>query len=779
MPLSQSIRQCRTIMISGLLLAASSVWADPTVPGFTIMPYASVTDPEGLAFAPDGTLYVGRDDSGSNGSGAGAVKIHQVGPGGAPVAEYGNEAIPDPDAVAFDANGAISGISGAVIVGGSVDGSFSQGQLVAIAPDGAVSSVVSVGTNPRNPNQLIFDHVGRLLIADFGAVGVADGKVLALIPGGTPTTLITPPADPFFIAVDENNQIFVNTEDGNIRVYDATGVQVNGAFATGLGSAPMAFGPGGAFGHDLYTVSDAGNLIRIDQQGNQTVLGAGFGVVENLAFGPDGALYLAEFSNDRILRLAAPPCIAPPSGLVGWWPGDGNSNDLAAGNTSVLQNGAAFATGKVSQGFSFDGLNDFVSAPHSATLDLTGDLTIDAWINPTLIAGDQRVIATKRSLDDNDVTYAFFLKPTGVLSFTSRNNGGSFIDADTVATIPLNQFTHVAVTIQGTTLTFYINGAVSTTLAYSTVRPSTTDDVTIGIVNINVPPNLSHPFKGVIDEVEIFNRALAAEEINEIVTAGSAGKCKTDHFFCYKTKAVKNSTEVFTPPPPVTLTTADLAAARFDVKKPLSLCLPAKKNGEGVTDEETHLEAYQISLTKMTPPQSSPQRFTNIVVRNQFGDITLDTLKPTRLLVPTAKDLGASPALPSLHDVDHYRCDAVKLSQGASSFTPIPNVQLADQFSPAGKQFKLTKPLRLCLPVAKNGEPIKNGTSALLCYRALRMPGEPAHTKQLGVHLHNQFGVEQVDTVKEEELCVPSLLPTQGSIAGMPAAQEMEESPGK
>jgi hypothetical protein len=757
------------------LFLASLGFADPTTPGFTITTYAPVTDPEGLAFAPDGTLYVGRDDSGSNGSGAAAVKIHQVSPGGTATVEYGDDAIPDPDAVAFDANDAISGIPGAVIVGGSTDSSFSQGQLVAIAPNGAVSSVVSVGTNPRNPNQLIFDHTGRLLIADFGAVGVSDGKVLALSPGGTPTTLITPPADPFFIAVDENNQIFVNTEDGNIRVYDATGVQVNGAFATGLGSAPMAFGPGGAFGHELYTVTDAGNLLRIDQQGNQTVLGSGFGVIENLAFGPDGALYLAEFSNDRILRLAAPPCIAPPNGLVGWWPGDGNTNDLAAGNNGVLHNGAAFATGKVGQGFSFDGVNDFVSAPHNTNLDITGDLTIDAWINPALITGDQRVIATKRSLDDNDVTYAFFLKSTGVLSFTSRSGGGGFIDADSIATIPLNQLTHVAVTIQGTTLTFYINGAVSRTLAYTVTRPSTTGAVTIGIVDINVLPGLSHPFKGVVDEVEIFNRALPAGEISQIFAAGSAGKCKTDHFFCYKTKATKNSSEVFTPPSPITLTTIAEAGVRFDIKKPLSLCLPAKKNGEGVADEDTHLVAYQISLTKMTPPQSPPQRFTNLVVHNQFGDITLDTVKPTRLLVPTAKDLAVSPLPPGPNDVDHYRCDAVKLSQSAPLFTPILNVQLADQFIPAGKQFKLTKPLRLCAPVAKNGEPIKNAASSLLCYRALRMPGEPAHATQLGVHLHNQFGVEQVDTVKEEELCVPSSLIGQGSIAGVLNEQEMEE----
>ncbi len=33
---------------------------------------------------------------------------------------------------------------------------------------------------------------------------------------------------------------------------------------------------------------------------------------------------------------------------------------------------------------------------------------------------------------------------------------------------------------------------------------------------------------------------------------------------------------------------------------------------------------------------------------------------------------------------------------------------------------------------------------------------QPKHEKGVGIHTNNQFGPEQLDTIKEEELCVPS-----------------------
>ena len=53
-----------------------------------------------------------------------------------------------------------------------------------------------------------------------------------------------------------------------------------------------------------------------------------------------------------------------PSGLIGWWPGDTNANDLASTNNGTLEAGATAGNpGYVGGSFLFDGTNDFVSIP--------------------------------------------------------------------------------------------------------------------------------------------------------------------------------------------------------------------------------------------------------------------------------------------------------------------------------------------------------------------------------------------------------------------------------
>ncbi len=72
------------------------------------------------------------------------------------------------------------------------------------------------------------------------------------------------------------------------------------------------------------------------------------------------------------------------------------------------------------------------------------------------------------------------------------------------------------------------------------------------------------------------------------------------------------------------------------------------------------------------------------------------------------------------------------------------------------KLFDLKKPTRLCNPVEKNGEEKKNPDTHLMCYQAKPAKDEPKHIPMTGIHVNNQFGPEQLDTIKEEELCVPS-----------------------
>jgi hypothetical protein len=59
-------------------------------------------------------------------------------------------------------------------------------------------------------------------------------------------------------------------------------------------------------------------------------------------------------------HAVAQDCVEPPAGLVSWWPGDGDADDIVGNNDGTLVNETSFTAGVVDQAFQFDGVNDYV-----------------------------------------------------------------------------------------------------------------------------------------------------------------------------------------------------------------------------------------------------------------------------------------------------------------------------------------------------------------------------------------------------------------------------------
>jgi hypothetical protein len=223
------------------------------------------------------------------------------------------------------------------------------------------------------------------------------------------------------------------------------------------------------------------------------------------------------------------------------------------------------------------------------------------------------------------------------------------------------------------------------------------------------------------------------------------------HFLFYKVKTTPGTQ--FVPPPPVNL--ADQFETKIhNVKKPLALGNPANKNDEDPDAENYphHLEAYLIKETPGTPLHA---KRSNLRVVNQFGVIFVDTIKAERLLVPTAKDHVSQPPPPLDPPVDHFKCYKVRVTPGTPKFQARQAV-IVDQFNQP-KTFDVKKPTRLCNPVNKNGEGIQDPNAHLMCYQVKPASGQPKHIKVFGLFVNNQFGPERLGTIKEEELCLPSL----------------------
>jgi hypothetical protein len=65
--------------------------------------------------------------------------------------------------------------------------------------------------------------------------------------------------------------------------------------------------------------------------------------------------------------------------LISWWRGEGNANDAVTGNNGVVVGNAGYGSGRVGQGFVFDGNGDAVQVGNPANLRLQ-NMTIEAWI---------------------------------------------------------------------------------------------------------------------------------------------------------------------------------------------------------------------------------------------------------------------------------------------------------------------------------------------------------------------------------------------------------------
>lgn len=287
----------RALGLGGCLFAASGAFSQ-SVPGFTVQTYALVTDPIRICFAPDGSMFAGRDATGSGGTNSQAVKIHRIAPLGLSTAEYGSSTIPDPDAVIFDATGTVSGTPGSVIVGSAI--TTTTGRLTRIPPSQIVG-VLYNGTAVQNPGDFVFDSSSRLLV-------VEPGIRVVRFTGATPANLFTA-TNIATVDVDSSTQnIYTGGTDGPVRSYTSAGAVISNPFcafpaaASGTLVALSNGAPGlTAFGYAL----NGGSLYTMTSTGVRATIGTGFATnASDLVVGPDGALYVSDFASDRVLRIA-------------------------------------------------------------------------------------------------------------------------------------------------------------------------------------------------------------------------------------------------------------------------------------------------------------------------------------------------------------------------------------------------------------------------------------------------------------------------------------------
>ena len=260
----------------------------------------------------------------------------------------------------------------------------------------------------------------------------------------------------------------------------------------------------------------------------------------------------------------AASCTPPPAGIAGWWPGEGNANDIVGTNNGTLVGGAVFASGKVGLGFRLDGTNGYVQIPDSAVLKPT-NVTVEAWVwlDPAVSGPRNEHIIFKR----NSASFLFegysLLKEdvdNGNGTFTSRfsfviSRGGNQIITRSTTTIQRGVWYHVAATYDGGTQKLFVNGVLEVSAFAGFALDYGTLPVYIGTTG--EPEPYADKLAGIIDEPSLYNRALFTNEIQAIYNAGSAGKCNS-------TSPAVPALSSFTPASGASGTTLTIAGANFN-----------------------------------------------------------------------------------------------------------------------------------------------------------------------------------------------------------------------
>jgi hypothetical protein len=231
--------------------------------------------------------------------------------------------------------------------------------------------------------------------------------------------------------------------------------------------------------------------------------------------------------------VAQANCVSPPGGLVAWWSGEGTPNDYVGLANGTLYGGVTFAPGKVGRCFAFDGKSGGINVPDDPALALTKSLTVESWLfapgapsapGMVLFRGD-----TRSGLDPYYVSVEPEAGTSGMLIFVVW--GPDNINVSIKAPMPIGAWTHVAATLDDCAglMRLYTNAVVAAETT-TTIRPLGALDPDyqpgLGIGNHSSQPGpFNYPFRGLIDELSVYNRALSPHEIQALYSAGSAGKC--------------------------------------------------------------------------------------------------------------------------------------------------------------------------------------------------------------------------------------------------------------
>ena len=236
-----------------------------------------------------------------------------------------------------------------------------------------------------------------------------------------------------------------------------------------------------------------------------------FGIFVTMSDDKTFQLYRWEDIAGNDLKIQPPP-ISPY--VVNWNMDKDSGKTLADasgyGNDGIIKGKATWIQNGSGKALELNGVDQYVMIQNNPSLNVTGSITLAAWIKPKCKA-TQSII--KKGIKDLTDGYELSLSNTGKVFFriNQATSGDSFrINSKISYPVDGNTWMHIAACFDGKAVTLYINGNKDTALGLpaSLLIKLNTDNLSIGAQSDGL-----YAYKGTIDEVRMANIAIPASEV--------------------------------------------------------------------------------------------------------------------------------------------------------------------------------------------------------------------------------------------------------------------------
>jgi len=179
----------------------------------------------------------------------------------------------------------------------------------------------------------------------------------------------------------------------------------------------------------------------------------------------------------------------------------GDYND-SKGVSNGSNSGTTSTTGQIGNAKAFSGSSQYINVASTSSVAITANMTVEAWIKPTDYANYNSIVG--KTNNNYPAPYDFYMmQGTGILNFY-RGDGGSTNYAFSTGTNapPAGQWSLIAASMGGTTVSFYTNGTANGGGPLSSIIGDAGTTLAIGSRADHVTM-----FKGSIDELRLSNSA--------------------------------------------------------------------------------------------------------------------------------------------------------------------------------------------------------------------------------------------------------------------------------